>query len=402
MITSQEKLFTKTLKENPKGEVSRNAQLLVRAGYIDKVMAGVYSYLPLGLKVLEKIKNIVREEMDVLGAQEVYMPALTPKELWDTTERWDEIDVLFKLEGAGNKQYALGSTHEEVVTPLVGKFVNSYKDLPLAVYQIQDKFRNEPRAKSGLLRGREFSMKDLYSFHKDEKSLDDFYEKATKAYENIFKRCELDAKIVEASGGVFCKYSHEFQVITPYGEDIIFTCGKCGRSVNKEILESEKCKKCDEKLVEEKAIETGNIFKLGNKFSKAFGLQYVDESGKKQDVIMGCYGIGPSRIMGTIVEVFADEAGLVWPESVSPYDVHVLAIGDDEGVLKKAKEVAEKYSKEGKDVLLDDRNVSAGEKFADSDLLGISSRVVCSKKLLEKNSIEIKKRNSDKVEVVAE
>ncbi|MEK7064928.1 MAG: aminoacyl--tRNA ligase-related protein, partial [Patescibacteria group bacterium] len=323
----QSKLFTKTQREAPKDEVSLNAQLLIRAGFVDKLMAGVYTYLPLGLRVLDKIKNIIREEINAVGGQEILMPALNPKENWVKTGRWDGLDVLFRLEGAGGKEYALGASHEEVVTPLVQRFANSYKDLPVAVYQIQDKFRNEPRAKSGLLRGREFSMKDLYSFHANEKDLDGYYEKVKAAYLKIYERCGLGplTHVVFASGGTFSKYSHEFQTITEYGEDTIFVCSKCGTGVNKEIIDEQKtCPECgNEKLEEKKSIEVGNIFKLKTKYSAAFDYKYTDEKGEKQIVTMGCYGIGPSRVLGTIVEVHHDDGGIIWPESVAPFQIHL-------------------------------------------------------------------------------
>lgn len=385
-----------------------NAQLLVRAGFVDKLMAGVYTYLPLGLRVLNKIKKVIREEMNTIGGQEIFMPALTPKENWMTTGRWDTIDVLFKLEGSGGKDYALGSTHEEIVTPLVKKMVNSYKDLPVAVYQIQDKFRDEPRAKSGLLRGREFSMKDLYSFHADEADLDAYYEKAKEAYLKIFHRLGLDAIVVEASGGTFSKYSHEFQVLTESGEDIIFYCEKCRYAQNKEIAEykaGDKCPKCGGKMAEGKAIEVGNIFKLKTKFSEAFNLNFLDKEGKKKLAVMGCYGIGPSRILGAIAEVSHDERGIIWPVEVAPFDIHLVALfGKDEGKNKKIKEESgklfESLQKGGFEVLYDDREeVSSGVKLAESDLFGIPFRLVISEKTLDKGSAEIKKRSEKEVEL---
>ena len=281
----QSKLFTKTQREAPKDEVSLNAQLLIRAGFVDKLMAGVYTYLPLGLRVLDKIKNIIREEINAVGGQEILMPALNPKENWVKTGRWDGLDVLFRLEGAGGKEYALGASHEEVVTPLVQRFANSYKDLPVAVYQIQDKFRNEPRAKSGLLRGREFSMKDLYSFHANEKDLDGYYEKVKAAYLKIYERCGLGplTHVVFASGGTFSKYSHEFQTITEYGEDTIFVCSKCGTGVNKEIIDEQKhALNAAMKNWKKKSIEVGNIFKLKTKYSAAFDYKYTDEKGRNK------------------------------------------------------------------------------------------------------------------------
>ena len=321
----QSQLFSKTLRDTPRDEVSVNARLLIKAGFVDKLAAGIYSYLPLGLRVLKKIQNIVREEMGKIGGQEILLPALIPKELYDTTGRWDKIDVLFKLKSR-DKWYALGSTHEEVVTPLIKKFVHSYKDLPLAVYQIQDKFRDEPRAKSGLLRGREFNMKDLYSFHKDEADFADFYEKSKQAYLRIFERCGLAAVVAEASGGVFTdKPSHEFQVFTPHGEDIIFGCPRCRTYKNAEIVKGGKCDDCGSELEENKAIEVGNIFPLETRFTKPFDFNFLDSAGQRQSVLMGCYGIGPSRVMGSVVEVHHDENGIIWPEAIAPYSFHLIS-----------------------------------------------------------------------------
>ncbi len=402
MIMHYSKQFGKTNKEAPHDADSINARLLTQAGFINQTMAGVFSYLPLGLRVLNKIQNIVREEMNALGASEIYMPALHPKDLYDKTNRWDKIDVIFKLEGHGKKEYALGSTHEEVVTPLVKQYVKSYKDLPLSVYQIQDKFRNEPRAKSGLLRGREFSMKDLYSFHLDEKDFNDFYEKSKGAYLNVFKRCGLEALVVEADGGVFSKFSHEFQVETPNGEDIIFTC-KCGFAQNKEIAkvkDGDDCPSCKKgKVQETKSIEVGNIFPLKTRFSEAFGFKVNGSDGKLVDILMGCYGIGPSRVMGSIVEVHSDENGMIWPKSVAPAHVHLVSLASkDSKVVNKITKVCEGLHNDleaaGVEVLWDDReDVSAGAKFADADLIGIPVRLVVSEKTLKEDSVEWKERS---------
>jgi len=409
----QTKLFSKTLRDVPKDEVSINARLLIRAGFIDKLSAGVYSYLPLGLRVLKKIQHIVREEMDRIGGQEILLPALTPKELYDITGRWNEIDVLFKVEGGGGRKYALGATHEEVVTPLVKKFVHSYRDLPVAVYQIQDKFRDEPRAKSGLLRGREFNMKDLYSFHTDRADFEHFYEQAKQAYLTIFQRCGLDAVVAEASGGVFSeKPSHEFQVFTAYGEDTIFFCPRCGTYKNAEIVRSVSvvgtapgkpaaCAECQGALAEKKAIEVGNIFPLETKFSAPFKFDYLDAAGKKQPVIMGCYGIGPSRVLGSVAEVHHDKEGLIWPASIAPYAVHLVSLCQAEADIKTADRLYETLTNQGKEVLYDDRTgARAGEKFADSDLLGLPKRVLISPKTLAKKSVEIKDRAAGKTTIV--
>lgn len=547
----QSKLFTKTLKEAPKDEVSLNAIYLTRAGYIDKVTAGVYTYLPLGLRVLNRIAGIIREEIDAVGGQEVLMPAINPKELWTQTGRWQGMaEVLFKFKGVGDKEFTLGPSHEEVVTPLVKKYASSYKDLPAAVYQIQDKFRNEPRAKSGLLRGREFIMKDLYSFHASEADLESYYARVKDAYLKIFARCGLEALVVEASGGFFSKYSHEFQVVTPFGEDKIFFCPNCRHYQNREIatgkpnqpeggMEPEKplneveaqreasiaasvklmkipawkvlkniiyqtkngllgvtirgdlnvnevklkayledyslrpandeelahaglvpgfispvnnqkikfigdlsvatvnnyvtganikyqdyinvnlnrdfqlgsladladinedyaCPKCGAKIESVKAIEVGNIFKLKTKFSEAFDYKFVDADGKLKPVLMGCYGIGLGRLMGTIAEVHHDQQGLIWPKSVAPFAAHLIQVGDDLAVAKKAKAVYDKLLAAGVGVLFDERNqFTPGQKFADADLIGIPYRLVISAKTGTK--IEVKKRGDVKSELV--
>ena len=364
----QSKLFTKTVKELPRDEVSFNAKILIKAGFINKTAAGVHTFLPLGLRAHNKICGIIREEMDAIGGQEILMPALTPKSVWETTGRWKNFDALFKLAGADGKEYALGATHEEVITPLAGNYIFSHKDLPAYIYQIQTKFRNEPRAKSGLLRGREFSMKDLYSFHKDENDLNKYYEVVMKAYFKIFKRCGLGniTYLTYASGGAFSKYSHEFQTLTKAGEDIIYICPKCKVAVNKEIIEEQehKCPQCgSKKLKEAKAVEVGNIFKLSTKFSRPFSLSYIDNKGRKQLIIMGCYGIGLQRLIGTIVEVSNDDKGIIWPEAVAPYKVHLVLLNEN----KKADKIYKNLEKAGIEVLYDDRkDASAGEKLADA------------------------------------
>lgn len=408
-------LFGKTNKNAPHDTESTNARLLTQGGFVSQLTAGVYSYLPLGLRVLRRVQNIVRDEMNKLGANEIYMPTLHPRELYDTTERWDKIDVLFKLEGHGGKEYALGSTHEEVVTPLVKQYVHSYKDLPLSVYQIQDKFRNEPRAKSGLLRGREFSMKDLYSFHTSEQDFWDFYERSKVAYLSVFRRCGLEAMVVEASGGVFSKYSHEFQVATEHGEDIVFVCDRegCEFAQNKEIAQvkdGDRCEKCagaghEGTIRAVKAIEVGNIFPLKTRFTNAFGFQVTGPDNKMMDVLMGCYGIGPSRVMGSIVEVHHDEHGIVWPKEVAPFSVYLVSLSSkDAGVREKIDETCtslmEDLEAAGVEVLWDDRETSPGEKFADADLIGIPLRLVVSEKSLAEGSVEWKERSEQESRLV--
>lgn len=397
----QSRFFYKTLKETPKDEEAINARLLVRGGFVDKLMAGVYNFLPLGLRVLNKIENIIREEMNAVGGQEILMPALHPREIWDKTRRW-EMEVLFRLKGAGDKDLALGPTHEETVTPLVQKKVKSYKDLPVAVYQIQTKFRNEPRSKSGLLRGREFRMKDLYSFHVSEADLDQYYKQVEKAYEKIWQRLGLGALTIKtyASGDVFSKYSHEYQTLCATGEDTIYVCEQCQVAVNKELIQEQAvCPECgNKKLVEHKAIEVGNIFKLQTKFSKAFNFKFKDEQGKEQLVSMGCYGIGPSRIMGTVVEVFHDQRGIIWPMSVAPFQVHLINL---KTTNQPADKIYANLVKKGIDVLYDDRlTVSAGEKFTEADLIGIPHRLVISEKT--GRQIEYKQRASQTIKLIDE
>ncbi len=396
----QSKYFLKTSKTKPAEDTSANAILLEQGGFVQKVMAGVYSYLPLGMNVLRKIENVVREEMDAIGGQEIFMPSLHPKANWETTGRWKEMDVLFKIKSQHGYEYALGPTHEEIVTPMAQPIIQSYKDLPLAVYQIQTKFRDEPRAKSGLLRGREFRMKDLYSFHTSSEQLEEYYNNvASPAYAEIFKRLGLNALYTEASGGSFSKFSHEYQVEIENGEDTIYVCEKCGMAKNKEVYqEGIECTKCGKTTWREtKASEVGNIFKLETKFSSAFNLQFTDQDGSKKPIIMGCYGIGTSRLMGVIVEKFHDEKGIIWPEAVAPFKVHLISL---KGAEKEAENVYQALLKAGLPVLLDDRDISAGAKFADSDLIGIPYRVIVSPKTIENDSVEIKKRNEGEAKLV--
>ncbi len=398
------KLFGKTSKTISSDEDSINAKFLIQAGYISKQMAGVYNYLPLGLRVLGKIQNIIREEMNAVGGNEILMPTLTQEENYKITGR-DNMDILFRTTGPGEATYFLNPTHEEIVTPLVKKYVFSYQDLPQAVYQIQNKFRNEPRAKSGILRGREFNMKDLYSFHVDEADLDTYYEKVKQAYFKVYERLGLGEKTVLtfASGGVFSKYSHEFQTLCASGEDTVYLCSKCRVAINKEIIEEQKaCPECgDTDLQEEKGIEVGNIFKLRTRFSEPFGFSYTDKEGKEHLAEMGCYGMGPSRIMGTLVEVGHDDKGIIWPESVAPFKYHLVILGNDETARSTAEELYNSLLGEGADVLYDDREGStAGEKFADADLIGIPNRLVISKKTVAEESLEYKKRGEEGAKLI--
>lgn len=398
----QSQLFTKTQKNAPKDEMSLNAQLLIRGGFVDKLMAGVYTILPLGLRVMKKIEQIIREEMNAIGGQEVFMPSLHPKENWDITGRWSTMDDLYKVKDASDREFALAPTHEEVIVPLAKKFIQSYKDVSFSAYQFQNKFRMELRAKSGILRGREFIMKDLYSFHLNENDLDEYYEKAAKAYSNIFDRAGIGEKTYKtfASGASFSKYSHEYQTITAAGEDIIYICEKCKLAVNKEIIDDveSECPECHEKLEKtEKSVEVGNIFKNKDKYTKAFDLTVKDEKGRDITLLTGCYGIGLQRLMGTIVEVCNDDRGISWPESVAPFNVHLISLGKNE----EAEKIYNDLEKNNIEVLFDDREeTSAGAKFADADLIGIPWRVVVSEKSLAGGGVEVKKRNEKESEIV--
>ena len=399
-------LFGKTTKTVSSDADSINAKLLTQGGFIQKEISGVYNYLPLGLRVLSKIQNIVREEMNKIGGQEILMPAMTQEENWKITNR-NGMDVLFHFKGQGDTELVLNPTHEEVVTPLAQKYTFSYRDLPFAVYQIQNKFRNEARAKSGLMRGREFNMKDLYSFHTDEEDLNRYYEIVKKAYFEIYKRVGLgDITVLAfASGGAFSQFSHEFQTINSNGEDTIYLCEKCRVAINKEIIDTQKtCPECgNEKLETVKATEVGNIFKLRTKFSQAFNFYYSDKDGQEKIVEMGCYGFGPSRVMGTIAEIFNDNKGLIWPESITPYQVHLVGLDlFDENIKKQAEDLYQKLLNKNVEVLFDDRlETTAGTKFADADLIGIPTRLVISKRSLENGGVERKKRNEDKSEIIS-
>ena len=548
------KLFGKTRHDAPCDANSVNAKLLTQAGFVEKQAAGIYNYLPLGKRVLTKIENIIREEMNSVDGQEILMPALHPLELWRTTGRDKTMDdILYRTNASGDKEFVFGASHEEVVTPLMGKYLKSYKELPLSVYQIQTKFRDEPRAKSGLLRGREFGMKDMYSFHTTEEDLDEYYEEALKAYSRVYERCGMKAHVIEASGGPFTdKLSHEFSIETPAGEDTIIICKKCGRAQNLEVAEGKvvdpdvkeekelpmeevdmkrglsvdenakahgiepfkilktvvyevedeglvgvvirgdlkvnetklqnyfkkelrpaspemlkkvglvqgfispvnlpedigisfiadhsiknvknfvtganaqdkdlinvnigrdfiakdftdlvevssgfMCDKCDKPLEELTGIEAGNIFKLGTRYSEAFKVTFTDKEGKLQKVVMGCYGIGTTRLLGTIVEASHDENGIIWPKSVAPYQVHMLSLGNDDAVNKKAEEIYDELVEAGIEVLFDDRDLNPGVKFKDADLIGNPLRIVVSKRTMEKDGVEWKERTSDDAE----
>ncbi len=403
----QSQLFTKTRKEAPTDEVSKNAELLIRGGFIHKEMAGVYSYLPLGLRVLKKIENIIREEMNKAGGVEILMSSFQPKENWEKTGRWKEMDDLYKVSDTSGREVALGPTHEEIVVPILKNYISSHKDFPIYIYQIQNKFRMELRAKSGMLRGREFIMKDMYSFHTSAEDFDRFYNKMKDVYKTIFGRVGIGhiTYLTFASGGTFSKYSHEFQTISSTGEDTIYIDEKSGIALNKEVLNDEVLSQLNlvkEKLAEHKSIEVGNIFDLKTKYSKPFDLSYTDGKGEKHTVLMGCYGIGLSRLLGTVVEVLSDDKGIIWPESLAPFTIHLLALGESEAIRKEADKIYEDLQKNNIEVLFDDRdNVSPGEKFSDADLLGIPLRVVVSVRSLKEGGVEIKKRTEEKGRIIS-
>ncbi len=394
--------FIKTLREAPKEETATNGALLVRAGYIHKEMAGIYDYLPLGLKVLENIKNIIRKELNSFGCEEVCMSILQNPEPWQKTGRWSdqEVDIWFKTALSSGGELGLAPTHEEPIATMLKSYVKSYKDLPICAYQIKDKFRNEPRAKSGILRGREFIMKDAYSFHTSEADLNEFYERMAIAYENIYKALGLgeDTFKTFASGGIFSKYSHEFQTLAEVGEDTVYFNKDKSLFLNEEVFTDEVLAEFGEKrenFTSARACEVGNIFKLMCKYSAPVDLKYSDEANTEQSVYMGCYGIGVSRLMGVIVEKYADDKGLVWPESVAPYQYYLVGIGD-----KGEKTAAELYLGHNEQIIWDDRDARPGEKFADAELMGIPYRVVVSDKTLDDDMVEITNRKTGESKLV--
>jgi prolyl-tRNA synthetase len=402
-------LFTKTSKTVPADETSKNAQLLIQAGYIHKEMAGVYSYLPLGLKVLNNIVEIIRDEMNKAGGSEISLSALQSKEVWEASGRWsdDVMDVWFRTELANGSILGLAPTHEEPLTNLMRRFISSYKDLPAYPYQFQVKFRNELRSKSGLMRGREFLMKDLYSFSRDEIEHQAFYDKMSDSYLAVYRRLGLGDITYKtfASGGSFSRFSHEFQTLSPVGEDTIYVHKAKRLAINKEVYTDEVLADLGvdkNDLTEERAVEVGNIFTLGTKYSSALGLNYTDEEGREKPVFMGSYGIGPSRVMGLIAEHFSDERGLNWPEAIAPAQVYLARLGDSPSVVKSADSLYSHLTKNNIEVIYDDRNKRAGEKLSDSELLGIPYRLVVSDKTVKQNRFEFKSRIGDEAELVSE
>ena len=399
----QSHLFTKTKKEAPKDEVSRNAQLLIRAGYVYKVMAGVYAYTPLGLRVLEKIKAVVREEMNAIGGQGLSITKLDRKDSWEWTGRRSEeaVDVWFKTKLQDGVELGLAWSHEEAIMEMMGQYVESYKDLPISVYQFQTKLRNELRAKSGIMRGREFVMKDMYSLHATEEDMNEYYDQVIAAYGRIYERFGIgnETYVTFASGGAFTKFSHEFQTICSAGEDVLYVNADRSVAVNEEVLEdaTNELKVDKSTLSPVTTAEVGNIFKFGTEKSEKMHIMFKDKEGKQQPVYLASYGIGITRVMGVIVEKFADEAGLVWPEAVAPFRVHLLSLG----VNEKAEEIYTRLTEAGIEVLYDDRETPAGAKFAESDLIGLPYRVVVGKRSLESGKAEVKKRTETEATEVA-
>ena len=406
MRTSQ--LFTKTTKNLPADETSRNAQLLIQAGFVYKVMAGVYAYTPLGLRVLENIKQIVREEMSKVNGQELIMTNLQPKDTWEKTGRWDDktVDVWFKTKLKDDTEIGLAWSHEEAIMDMMQHFVKSYKDLPTSVYQFQTKLRNELRAKSGIMRGREFVMKDMYSLHASEEDMDAYYDKVIDAYKRCYERFGIgDSTFVTfAGGGAFTKFSHEFQTICDAGEDILFVNDDQTVAVNEEVLDdaTKELGINKDTLHSVKSAEVGNIFKFGTEKSKQMNIHFTDQDGQQKPIYLASYGIGITRVMGVIVEKFADDKGLVWPVSVAPAKVYLVRLGSSEDSLKAANELYNRLTGAGVAVLYDDRDVRAGEKFADADLLGIPYRVVISDKTIASGTLELKARTSAEAEMVSE
>lgn len=404
----QSQLFTKTRKEAPSDEMSKNAELLIKGGFIHKEMAGVYSFLPLGLRVIQKIEGIIREEMNMIGGIEMRTSAIQVKDVWEKTNRWsdDVVDNWFKTTLKSGGEVGLSFTNEEAYSNILKQYIHSYKDLPVYPYDFKTIFRNEARAKSGMLRGREFYWKAMYSFSKDAAAHQKFYEKAKQAYKAIFQKVGIGhiTYMTFASGGTFSQFSHEFQTITSAGEDTIYIDESKGIAVNKEVYTDEVLKELGlekEHLTEQRAVETGNVFSLGTKFSEPFDLAYTDENGERQLVIMGSYGIGLGRLMGAVVETLSDDKGIVWPEPIAPFRVHLLVLGDSDTARSEAEKLYTGLMERGIEVLFDDRaGASAGEKFADADLIGIPHRVVVSERSMKEGGFEIKKRTEEKGRII--
>lgn len=400
-------LFTKTTKSVPADETARNAQLLIQAGYIHKEMAGVYAYLPLGLRVIENIKQIVREEMNAIQGQELIMTNLQPREVWETTGRWDDkvVDIWFKTALKDGTETGLAWSHEEAIVDVMKQYVSSYKDMPISVYQFQAKLRNELRAKSGIMRGREFVMKDMYSLAVDSEMHDKYYNSVIDAYKKVYERLGIgeDTYVTYASGGAFTKFSHEFQTVCEAGEDVIYVHEAKNIAINEEVLDEESLAKLGikrDELKEVKSSEVGNIFNFGTEKSEQMDFYFTNSKGERQPVHLGSYGIGITRVMGVIAEKLSDEKGLVWPAAIAPAKIYLARLGDSELTIKKANELYDRLTQSGVQVLYDDRDIRAGEKFADADLLGIPYRIVISDKTSTQESFEFKARTQSDSEQV--
>jgi prolyl-tRNA synthetase len=399
-------LFTRSSRTAPADEVSKNAQLLIRAGFVHKEMAGAYAYLPMGLRVVENIKQIVREEMNAIASQELIMTSLQRKDIWEKTGRWDDkvVDIWFKSKLQDQTEIAFAWSHEEPIVEMLKRFISSYKDLPISLYQFQTKMRNELRAKSGIMRGREFVMKDMYSFHVSAEDLDAYYNRAIEAYKRVFDRLGIgeETYVTFASGGAFTKFSHEFQTICEAGEDVIYLHRGKNIAVNEEVLDDavKELGIHKDELEKIKTAETGNIFNFGTQKTDEMGLYFTAEDGTRQSLYIGSYGIGITRAKGVIVEKFSDDKGLVWPKAVAPFQVYLASLGNDETVTKAADELYKDLTAAGIAVLYDDRSERPGEKFADADLYGIPQRVVVSAKTVADKKFEIKSRTSDDTELV--
>lgn len=401
-------LFTKTTKTVPADETSRNAKLLIQAGFVHKEMAGVYAYLPLGLRVLEKIKQIVREEMNGIGGQELLMTNLQPRSVWETTGRWNDslVDIWFKTELKNGDQIGLAWSHEEPIMHMLSDYVHSYKDLPVAVYQFQTKLRNELRAKSGIMRGREFLMKDMYSVHATKEDLEQFYGQVIAAYQRIYDRLGIGDQtyVTFAAGGAFTKFSHEFQTICPAGEDWLYLDRERNIAVNEEVLDTAitELNLNRDNLEKVRSAEVGNIFNFGIDKAEQMGVNFTDKDNTQKPFYYGSYGIGITRVMGVIAELFSDERGLIWPANIAPYQVYLVNIGEGEDVQTMARKIYNELLARGVEVLWDDRDVRPGEKFADCDLMGIPVRVVVSDKTIAAGGVEYKKRANSEVNIISQ
>ena len=398
------KLFTHTLRDAPADEVAKNAQLLIRAGFVYKEMAGVYAYLPLGIRVIEKIKQIVREEMDAIDSNELIMTGLQRKDVWEKTGRWSDetVDIWFKTKLKDDTELGLGWSHEEPIVEMMKQYVRSYKDLPSSLYQFQTKLRNETRAKSGIMRGREFVMKDMYSFHATAEDLEDYYNRTIEAYKRVYDRLGIgeDTYVTFASGGAFTKFSHEFQTICEAGEDIIYLHREKNIAVNEEVIDEAVAELgiSRDELERVKTAETGNIFNFGTQKTDEMGLYYTDQDGAQKSLHIGSYGIGITRAMGVIAEKMSDDKGLVWPKSIAPYAVYLVSIGANGQA--EADKVYDELTAAGVEVLYDDRDERPGAKFADAELMGIPYRLVISDRAVEAGEYELIERASAQTAMV--